>query len=142
MRLQRHRAHRHPRPWPPRGAARRRGAAAGQSPADRLSRLRASSGIQPVVEAFRQGLRELGYVEGQNIVLEYRWAEGQLERLPALAAELVRLKVDVIVTDGTPAARAAKDATRRSPLSWRSVPRRSRPGSSPAWRGRAGTSRG
>ena len=51
-----------------------------------------------VVEAFRQGLRELGYVEGQNIAIEYRWAEGRYERLPALAAELVRLKVDVIVT--------------------------------------------
>ena len=49
-------------------------------------------------EAFRQGLRELGYVEGKNIVIEWRSAEGQLDRLPALAAELVRLKVDVIVT--------------------------------------------
>ena len=50
------------------------------------------------VEAFRQRLRELGYVEGKNIVIEYRYAEGKLERLPDLAAELVRLKVDVIVT--------------------------------------------
>ena len=52
------------------------------------------------VEAFRQRLRELGYVEGKNIVIEYRYAEGKRERLPDLAAELVRLKVDVIVTTG------------------------------------------
>ena len=51
-------------------------------------------------EAFRQGLRELGYVEGKNIVIEWRYAEGKLDRLPALAAELVRLKVDIIVTGG------------------------------------------
>src|SRR6516165_9958131 len=55
------------------------------------------------VPQFRQGLRELGYVEGQNIALEFRWAEEQYDRLPALAAELVRLKVDVIVTGGVPA---------------------------------------
>ena len=52
------------------------------------------------IEAFRQGLRELGYVEGKNIVIEYRYAEGKLDRLPELAAELVRLKIDVIVTGG------------------------------------------
>ena len=62
-------------------------------------------------EAFRQGLRELGYVEGKNIVIESRYAEGKLDRLPALAAELVRLKVDVIVTGGPPPTRAAKEAT-------------------------------
>jgi putative ABC transport system substrate-binding protein len=61
------------------------------------------------VPQFRQGLRELGYVEGQNIALEFRWAEEQYDRLPALAAELVRLKVDVIVTGGVPAIRAAGD---------------------------------
>src|SRR2546422_825893 len=63
-------------------------------------------------EAFRQGLRELGYVEGQNLVLEYRYAEGRAEQLPDLAAELVRLPVDVIVAGGTAAIRAAQLATR------------------------------
>src|SRR3990172_6621089 len=69
-----------------------------------------------LLEAFRQGLRTLGYVEGQNIALEPRYAEGRLERLPDLAAELVRLKVDIIVTWGTPAALAAKQATRTLPI--------------------------
>src|ERR1700687_1015712 len=63
---------------------------------------------EPVLEAFREGLRDLGYVEGRNIVLEYRWAEGKLDRLPELAAELVGLKVDVIHTLSTPAAIAAR----------------------------------
>ena len=67
-------------------------------------------------EAFRQGLRELGYVEGKNIVIEWRYAEGKLDRLPALAAELVRLKVDVIVTAGRIATRAAKEATDTIPI--------------------------
>ena len=67
-------------------------------------------------EAFRQGLRELGYVEGKNIVIEWRSAEGKLDRLPALAAELVRLKVDVIVTAGPGATRAAKEATVTIPI--------------------------
>ena len=58
------------------------------------------SSIAARIEAFRQGLRELGYVEGKNIVIEWRYAEGKLDRLPALAAELVRLKVDIIVTGG------------------------------------------
>lgn len=69
-------------------------------------------GLATRVEAFRQGLRELGYVEGRNLTIEYRWAEGRPERLPALAAELERLKVNVIVTAGPSATRAAKDATR------------------------------
>jgi putative ABC transport system substrate-binding protein len=68
------------------------------------------------IEAFRQGLRELGYVEGKNIVIEYRYAEEKLDRLPALAAELVRLKVDVIVTGGGPNTRAAKEATNTIPI--------------------------
>ena len=56
------------------------------------------SSVSPRLKAFRQGLRELGYVEGKNIVIEWRYAEGKLDRLPALAAELVRLKIDIIVT--------------------------------------------
>ena len=68
------------------------------------------------IETFRQGLRELGYVEGKNIVIEWRYAEGKLDRLPALAAELVRLKVDIIVTAGAPATRAAKEATATIPI--------------------------
>jgi putative tryptophan/tyrosine transport system substrate-binding protein len=56
------------------------------------------------IEALRSGLREHGYVEGQNIKIEYRWAHGQYERLPALAADLVHRKVDIIITQGTPAA--------------------------------------
>jgi putative ABC transport system substrate-binding protein len=68
-------------------------------------------------EAFRQGLRDLGYVEGRSLVIEYRDAEGKFERLPALAAELIALKVDVIVTGGgTPTALAAKRATRTLPI--------------------------
>jgi len=68
------------------------------------------------IEAFRHGLRELGNVEGRNIVIEYRWAEGKIERLPDLAAELVRLKVDVIVTSSAAPTRAAKEATTTIPI--------------------------
>ena len=68
------------------------------------------------IEAFRHGLRELGYIEGKNIVIEYRWAEGKIERLPDLAAELVRLKVDVIVTSSAAPTRAAKEATSTIPI--------------------------
>jgi putative ABC transport system substrate-binding protein len=67
-------------------------------------------------EAFLQGLRDLGYVEGRNLVIDYRYAEGRFERLPVLAAELVALKVDVIVAGPTPAALAAKHATRTIPI--------------------------
>src|SRR5262249_9506799 len=66
--------------------------------------------------AFREGLRELGYVEGQNIAIEYRWAEGRFERLPDLVADLVRLPVDIIVTTGPPAVRAAQHATSTIPI--------------------------
>jgi len=68
------------------------------------------------IEAFRQGLRELGYVEGKNIVIEWRYAEGKVDRLPALAAELMRLKVDVIVSGGSSATRRAKEATSTIPI--------------------------
>jgi putative ABC transport system substrate-binding protein len=69
-----------------------------------------------LVEAFREGLRELGYVEGQNIVIEYRWAEGKYERFPALIADLLAQKVESIVTAGTPASLAVKKATTSVPL--------------------------
>jgi len=69
-----------------------------------------------LVGPFREGLRELGYVEGRNIVIEYRWAEGKYERFPALIAELAALNVDVIVTAGTPAALAVKRTTPSIPL--------------------------
>jgi len=68
------------------------------------------------MEAFRQGLRELGHVEGQNIIIEYRFAEGKSDRFPALASELVQLKVDVIVTGTTPAIQAVKNRTRTIPI--------------------------
>ena len=67
-------------------------------------------------ESFRQGLRDLGYIEGQNIRIESRWAEGHRERLAELAADLVRLEVAVIVTESTPAALAAKQATHTIPI--------------------------
>jgi putative tryptophan/tyrosine transport system substrate-binding protein len=66
------------------------------------------SGAGPLDEVFKTALRELGYIEGKNVTFAYRWAEEKLDRLPALAAELVHLKVDVIVTETTPAAQAAK----------------------------------
>ena len=72
--------------------------------------------MAPRTEAFRQGLRELGYVEGENITVEYRFAAGEIDRLTGLAAELVRLKVSVIVTEGTTATRFAKEATSTIPI--------------------------
>jgi putative ABC transport system substrate-binding protein len=75
-----------------------------------------ASSMEGLVEAFRQELRKLGWIEGKNIVIEYRFAEQKLERLPELAAELVRLKVDLIVTTGAPAALAAKKATTTIPI--------------------------
>jgi ABC-type uncharacterized transport system substrate-binding protein len=68
------------------------------------------------LNAFRQALRQLGYIEGQNLIVEYRSGDGHLERFPQLAAELVRLNVDIIITRGTPAAVAAKKATADTPI--------------------------
>lgn len=93
----------------------------------------------PRVEAFRAGLRDLGYIEGKNILIEFRFARGQYDRLPELAAELVRLKVDVIVTHSAPGALAAKKATESNPIpivmtnvgdavGWGIVPSLARPG--------------
>lgn len=82
------------------------GALAGGTPASFASRY----------EAFRQGLRELGWVEGQNIAIEYRYAEGKMKRLPDLAAEMVRLKVDLILTAGDISVRAAKQVTQTIPV--------------------------
>jgi len=76
----------------------------------------ASGSDVPGLAALRQGLRDLGYEEGKNLVIEYRWAEGKYDRLPGLATELVRLKVDVLVTYGTPGALAAKQATTTIPV--------------------------
>ena len=94
---------------------------AGAQQAGRLPRLgylgASSPTLEPeILEAFRQGLRDLGYVEGQSIAIEYRWAEGHEDRLPELATELVGLKVDVIVTTGTPGTLAAKRATQTIPF--------------------------
>jgi putative tryptophan/tyrosine transport system substrate-binding protein len=87
----------------------------------KVARIAFLFGLSPSVsrdrmEAFRQGLTELGYAEGKNIVIEYRWAAGKIERLPALMAELVRLNVDVIVTAGPSPTRSAKEATATIPI--------------------------
>ncbi len=84
----------------------------------RIGYLSASSAAEASVRtnAFRQGLRELGYVEGKNLVIEFRYAEGKFDRLPALATELVRLNVDVIVTAGPSVTRPAKEATVAIPI--------------------------
>ena len=95
-------------------------AALAQKPAAKFARIgflsAASASQAETGEALRKGLRDLGYVEGKNVVLEYRWAQGKYERLPELAAELVRLEVDVLVTSGTPATLAAKQTTAAIPL--------------------------
>src|SRR5262245_7235611 len=84
----------------------------------RIGYLAASSlSVSPArIKAFQQGLRELGYVEGKNIIIEWRSAEGKLDRVRALAAELVRLKVEVIVSGGPQTTRVAKEATTTIPI--------------------------
>src|SRR6202162_2802443 len=77
---------------------------------------RTLSNSSPYLDAFRQGLRELGWVEGQNIVIDYRFAEGRFDRLPDLAAEVVRLKVDIIVAVAPQGVAAAKNATETIPI--------------------------
>jgi putative ABC transport system substrate-binding protein len=88
---------------------------AGKTPRVGVLGVTSASGYARQVEAMRQGFRDLGYVEGQNIVIEYRWAEGRYDRLPALAAELIRLRPDVIVTSG-PGTRVVKEATTTIPI--------------------------
>jgi len=90
-----------------------------QQPTGKVQRLGVLSGASadtPALRAFQQGLRELGWIEGQNILIDYRFAQGQVERLPALAAELVALSVDVIAAGPTPPALAAKSATNTIPI--------------------------
>jgi len=76
----------------------------------------AQNGATPIFDAFRQGLRDLGYVDGKTIVLDFRFAKGNIDALPELAVELVRIPVDVIVVDATPSVRAAIEATRTIPI--------------------------
>src|SRR6266542_3196350 len=80
-----------------------------------------SSADSALYDSFRQGMRELGYEEGRNIAYQTRWAEGRLERLPGLAAELVALNVDLMLVSSTPAVLAAKKATRTIPIVMTSV---------------------
>ena len=89
---------------------------AGKVPRIGFLSLTSPSDRPPLLDAFRQGLRELGWVEGQNIVIDYRYAEGRVDRLPDLAADLVRLKVDLIVSLGTQGVTAAKNATETIPI--------------------------
>jgi putative tryptophan/tyrosine transport system substrate-binding protein len=102
--------------WPPAADAQQAGKVA------KIGYLASNLANQGPLEAFRQGLRDLGYVEGRNVVIEYRDAQGKLEPLPTLAAELIALKVDVIVASSTAAALAAKQATTVVPIVFGTVP--------------------
>jgi len=108
----------------------------------RIGYLSIGSGPSPRTEALRQGLRELGYIEGKNITIEYRFAQNNVDRLRGLATELVGLKVDLIVTGGPTATRAAQQATRILPvvMAWGGDP--VRPDLSPPSRNLAGTLQG
>ena len=77
--------------------------------------------VAPYIEIFRRALRALGYADGGNLAIEYRFADGNYDRLPSLAADLVRLKVDIIVAEGTPPTRAAAQATTRLSLTSRNT---------------------
>jgi putative tryptophan/tyrosine transport system substrate-binding protein len=89
---------------------------AGKEPRIGYLQVTSPSDRPPLLDAFRQGLRELGWVEGQNVVIDFRYAEDRVDRLPDLAAELVRLKVDLIVSFGTQGVTAAKNATETIPI--------------------------
>jgi putative ABC transport system substrate-binding protein len=93
-----------------------------------------SSTIAARIEALRQGLRDLGYIEDKNIIIEWRFGEGKVDRLPALVAELVRLKVDVLLSAGAAVTGPAGTRREQSPSSWLRIPIPSETGSSPALR--------
>jgi len=105
----------------------------------RIGWLSAGPGPSGFTRNFVQRMNELGYVEGRNLTIEYRWAAGRNEQLPQLAADLVSSGVDLIVTAGTPATAAAKNATATIPIIFASAGARSRRGSSTAWRVPAAT---
>ena len=99
--------------WPPRARAQEPG-----KPLIGFLNAASARGYERQLAAFLKGLAETGFVEGQNVTIEYRWAEGQHDRLPSMAAELVRRKVAVIAATSTPAALAAKAATTTIPISF------------------------
>jgi|SRR6516165_9910180 len=98
-----------------------------------------TTAVRGQLEAFRQGLKEYGWVEGQNIIVEYRFAEGREDALPAIAAELARLRLDIIVAESTVGIQAQKQSPKPSQSSWRRAPIRLELASSRASTGPAGT---